>query len=99
MRFKNYFYLEEMGLISARVGISGYGILDKIHLLDYVSFYFVAGYFWIWISIFYSIADIFGFGYKKFLKSYSKSSRLDTSFKNRIQRVSDWIQVWKIVSV
>ena len=82
-----------------RVGISGYGILDKIHLLDYVSFYFVAGYFWIWISIFYNIADIFGFGYKKFLKSYSKSSRLDTSFKNRIQRVSDWIQVWKIVSV
>ena len=33
----------------ARVGISGYGFLDKIHLLDSDSFYFVAGYSWILI--------------------------------------------------
>ena len=86
-------------MVQARVGISGYGILDKIHLLDYVSFYFVAGYFWIWISIFYSIADNFGFGYKKILKSYPKSFRLDTSLENRIRLILDWIQIQNVESV
>ena len=69
----------------ARVGISGYEFLDKIHLLDSDSFYFVAGYSWIWISFCHSIADNFGFRYK--------------NFENPIQRVPDWIQVSKIVSV
>ena len=83
----------------ARVGISGYEFLDKIHLLDSDSFYFVAGYSWIWISFCHSIANNFGFRYKKFEKLYPKSSRLDISFKNRIRLILDWIQIQNVGSV
>ena len=35
----------------------------------------------------------------KFRKSYPKSSRLDTSFENRIRLILDWIQIQNVESV
>ena len=77
IRLPKYFSIKRK---DPRVGIFGYGFLDKLHLLDSDSFYLVAGYSWIWISFCYSIVDNFGFRYK--------------NFKNRIKKVPDWIQIF-----
>ena len=84
---KDFEFFDEFEYMAlwTRVGISGYGFWNKIHLLDSDSFYLLAGYYWIWISFCHIITDNFGLRYK--------------NFKNRIQRVPEWIQVSKIVSI